>query len=163
MWEKIADPGAAIAEAALLGVLLSMVYDLLRIRRALLPLPWAAVFAEDVLYCLFSGFSFFLVLMDVGDGSVRWWLLLSLTAGWLAEHFTLGLLAVTLARLILLGLRFALWQLLRLLLLPPIRAARLKNNRKSPNKTLAKRPKERYNRIKRFKSAPRPGSGRKRM
>ena len=38
MWEKIADPGAALAEAALLGALLSAMYDLFRIRRALLPL-----------------------------------------------------------------------------------------------------------------------------
>ena len=140
MWEKIADPGAALAEAALLGALLSAVYDLFRIRRALLPLPAAVVFAEDVLYCLFSAFAFFLVLMDVGDGSVRWWLLLALAAGWLTEHFTLGLAAVTLAKLVLLGLRAAVWGLLRITVLPVLRAVRRKNNAKIRKTALAKTP-----------------------
>lgn len=131
MWEKIANPGAALAEAALLGTFLSMVYDMFRIRRALFSLPAWFVFAEDTLYCLFSAFAFFLVLMDAADGSPRWWLLFGLAVGWTAEHFTVGLVAVTLAQWILFALRNAVWLFLRVTLLPLLRRIRQKNHGKN--------------------------------
>lgn len=118
MWDGIAGGWGAFAEAACLGALLSLIYDVFRVRRALLPLPSAVVFVEDVFYCLLAAVAFFLVLMDVGNGGVRWFMVLGVALGWLACHFSVGLAVITVARLIVRCIRLILYLILRYLIRP---------------------------------------------
>ncbi len=118
MWDGIAGGWGAFAEAACLGALLSLFYDVFRVRRALLPLPSVVVFVEDVFYCLTAAASFFLVLMDVGNGGVRWFMVLGVACGWLVCHFTVGLVVITAARVIVRCIRLVLYVLLRYLVRP---------------------------------------------
>lgn len=124
MWDAIANPGMAMGEMLLLGALLSCVYDLFRMRREILPLPAIVVFVEDVIYCLFFGVCFFLVLMHVGNGSVRWWLLAACAAGWIGCHFTVGYVLLFVLRLLLYLLRRIAYLLIRRILGPIVWYAR---------------------------------------
>lgn len=75
--------------AVLLGAVLGVVYDFIRIFRALFPHGKILTFVEDFLYMLLSGFALFT--FSVGfSGEIRYFTVMGLIFGWLAEHFTIG-------------------------------------------------------------------------
>lgn len=64
----------------LLGLLLILVYDILRIARIVLPHARIAVGIEDVVYWLFVGIAVFVRLYRGNDGIIRWYAVAAVAA-----------------------------------------------------------------------------------
>ena len=73
----------------LLGAVLGVVYDLLRILRIIIRHHKAVVFAEDFIYMLIFGFAFFVFSISFAN-NIRAFVLFSIMAGCLAERLLIG-------------------------------------------------------------------------
>ncbi len=76
--------------AILRGVLILMLYDLLRIFRRVVPHGIWSVAVEDVVYWVVTALLIFQLLYRENDGSVRGYVLLAVAAGMLLYHLTLS-------------------------------------------------------------------------
>ncbi len=81
------------------GVLLSAVYDILRIWRALFRSEKRSIFMQDFLSMILAALFTFLVNLGVNGGEIRLYLLFGEALGWCAWHFTIGFWTVRLFRL----------------------------------------------------------------
>lgn len=76
--------------AALRGVLILVLYDLLRIFRRVVPHGVWSVAAEDILYWIGTALLIFQLLYRENDGAVRGYALFAVAAGMLLYHQTLS-------------------------------------------------------------------------
>lgn len=67
----------------LLGVLLMLLYDILRIGRIVVPHHYAVTGVEDLLYWLTVAVSAFLMLYKGNDGIIRWYAIAAIIVGML--------------------------------------------------------------------------------
>ena len=74
--------------AVLRGVLILMLYDLLRIFRRVVPHGIWAIAVEDVIYWVVTALLIFQLLYRENDGSVRGYVLMAVAAGMLLYHQT---------------------------------------------------------------------------
>ncbi|MGN1133355.1 MAG: spore cortex biosynthesis protein YabQ [Oscillospiraceae bacterium] len=79
----------------LLGVVLGIAYDSLRILRIIVKHHKAVVFAEDFVYMLLFGFAFFVFSISYAN-NIRFFVLISVLAGCLAERLLIGNLIIKL-------------------------------------------------------------------
>lgn len=120
----VAQPVILFLEACVLGVLLGVLYDVFRILRLALPHGKIIVFVEDILYFfLITVISFAFVLLWA-DGVVRSFLLLGELLGGVVYFFTLSLLILKAAGLIIRAVKAVLHFLFRVTLLPVWRLIR---------------------------------------
>lgn len=97
----VTQPVLIFLESCALGFLLGAFYDVFRILRLSFPHPKVLVFVEDVLYFfLITVFSFIFVLMQ-NNGILRAFLLLGLLLGAILYFFTLSILIMKAAQLII--------------------------------------------------------------
>lgn len=82
----------------ILGAAFSALYDVLRIWRALFRSEKRSVFFQDFFYMLAASLGTFLVFLGVNGGELRLYLFAGELFGWLAWHFTAGLVTVSLFR-----------------------------------------------------------------
>lgn len=100
------------------GAGLSLLYDLFRFLRLILPEQSWRIAVEDVLYCLLCGFITVRFALWADQGRLRIYLLLGELLGWLLCHFTLGQLLYAAARRMIDRLSRILRWLFRHILLP---------------------------------------------
>lgn len=100
------------------GAGLSLLYDLFRFLRLILPEQSWRIAVEDVLYCLLCGFFTVRFALWVDQGRLRAYLLLGELLGWVLCHFTVGQLLYAAARRIIDLLSRILRWLFRHILLP---------------------------------------------
>lgn len=84
--------------AAGLGFVLGLVFDLLRVLRALTHPSAAAVFWQDVLFCVGGATAFFFFLLPITGGTVRGYLLLGTAVGFAVYLGTFGRFLVSLCQ-----------------------------------------------------------------
>lgn len=65
----------------LLGILLMLLYDIVRIGRVVVPHHYAVTGVEDLLYWLTVAVSAFLMLYKGNDGIIRWYAVAAIAAG----------------------------------------------------------------------------------
>ena len=65
----------------LLGILLMLLYDIVRIGRVVVPHHYAVTGVEDLLYWLTVSVSAFLMLYKGNDGIIRWYAVAAIAAG----------------------------------------------------------------------------------
>ena len=100
---EISVSGQALAFlfALLFGAVLGVFYDLFRISRIALRQNAVAIFIEDLFFWIVASVATFLFLLFENSGEVRVYLLLGVVLGAILYYFTLGILVMKLARLIL--------------------------------------------------------------
>ncbi len=87
------------------GFLLGAYYDVFRLLRLVLPSPAAAVFLEDVVFCVTSAATVFLFTLAVTDGVLRTYVFAGLAAGFTAYRSTVGRVIVRQTARLLTALR----------------------------------------------------------
>ena len=96
--------------AALTGVALAAVYDMLRITRILFRTGRAVMYVQDILYGAIAALVTFLLALAVNSGEVRFYMILGEAAGMAAYFLTVGRLTAGIAkRLRRFGTAAALW------------------------------------------------------
>lgn len=91
--------------SALTGAALSIVYDVFRLIRAFGIRDVFTTFVSDVVFCILYAVSYVLLLFNFTNGNIRLYAFLTLTAGFLLCHFTLGVLIMRCADRVLRFLR----------------------------------------------------------
>ena len=91
--------------ALALGAGLSLLYDLFRILRLILPEQRLLIAGEDLLYWLLCGLATMEFALHAERGRLRGYLLLGEVLGWLLCHFSLGELLLTVAERLIVILR----------------------------------------------------------
>ena len=81
----IAGQTAVFLQSLLLGAVLGCFYDLFRITRIAFLMPALLVLIEDLLFFLFSSIALFGFLLENNDGQIRWFILLGVVLGVLAQ------------------------------------------------------------------------------
>ncbi|MCD7805105.1 MAG: spore cortex biosynthesis protein YabQ [Oscillospiraceae bacterium] len=76
--------------AIIVGAVLGAVYDILRALRITIPHKFWAVFAEDFLFVIFSGFVWFCFSVELLEGELRLYVLVGMLAGFAVYLLTLG-------------------------------------------------------------------------
>lgn len=76
MWEA-----GYLGACFLLGILLMLLYDILRIGRIVVPHHYAVTGVEDLLYWLTVAVSAFLMLYKGNDGNIRWYAVAAIIVG----------------------------------------------------------------------------------
>lgn len=76
------------------GVVLGVLYDVLRVWRAMFRSERRPIFFQDLFYMVLAAFFTFLVNLGVNYGELRFYLFLGEIFGWLAWHYTLGSVTV---------------------------------------------------------------------
>ena len=71
------------AVALVQGIWLMMVYDGLRVLRIVVPHKVWMTGIEDILYWIYAGISVFRLLYRSNDGTIRWYMIASVTGGML--------------------------------------------------------------------------------
>lgn len=94
--------------ACLLGTALGLLYDVFRITRKALPLPAAAVAAQDLLFFFLCAFFSFLFLMAETDGKIRWFIAAGEFLGAVLYHLTAGELVMAVSDVIIGAVRWLL-------------------------------------------------------
>lgn len=89
MFEPSVELGLFFSAAAL-GAVLGAVFDIFRVLRIIIRHNGAAVFVEDLLFMLFSGFWFFVFSMTAARGQLRAFLLLAVLLGAALYLLTVG-------------------------------------------------------------------------
>ncbi len=87
------------------GAVLCIAYDLLRILRKLRRWSYAAVFVQDVAYCLFAAAVTYIMLLVRCSGVVRFYPLLGELCGFFICRFTLSRLIIIIADVIIAAAR----------------------------------------------------------
>ena len=85
----------------LMGILITVLYDLLRILRRLLPHNILAISLEDFLYWIVCSLLVFAMLIRENNGILRWFAVAGAMAGMLLYKLTLGALFVKYVSLLL--------------------------------------------------------------
>ena len=85
----------------LLGILITVLYDILRILRRTIPHNVLAVSVEDFLYWVACSFFIILELIRENNGTLRWFAVAGAMAGMLLYKITLGFLFVKYVSLLL--------------------------------------------------------------
>ena len=67
--------GAVFLYSVLFGAALCLCYDLLRRLKRAFKLPYAVIFALDILYSVFAAFSTFCFMLVTSGGVVRWFII----------------------------------------------------------------------------------------
>lgn len=83
-----------VGECFLLGALLMLLYDCLRISRIVIPHTHWLIAIQDILYWLLSGVMMFLLLYKEDAGSIRWFAVAVTAAGMLLYNFGISRFAV---------------------------------------------------------------------
>ena len=104
--------------AIALGAGLSLLYDLFRILRLILPESVPRIAVEDVLYCLLAGAGTMKFLLWACQGKLRAYVFFGEILGWVICHFSLSQLVLTLSEKIISLLKKILRLLYRLTLRP---------------------------------------------
>ena len=78
----------------LMGILITVLYDVLRIVRRIIPHNIVAVSLEDFLYWIFCSILVFLMLIRENNGILRWFAVAGAALGMLLYEKTLGVLFV---------------------------------------------------------------------
>lgn len=78
------------AFSLLRGILILLIYDLIRIFRRVVPHGAAAIALEDILYWLLTAFLIFQLLYRENDGTIRGYALLAVGLGMLVYYRTLS-------------------------------------------------------------------------
>lgn len=78
----------------LLGILLMLLYDILRIGRIVVPHHNTVTGVEDFLYWIMVAASAFLMLYKGDDGRIRWYAVAAIASGMIAFHTGISRLAV---------------------------------------------------------------------
>lgn len=86
----------ALAFGAVTGVL----YDAFRIIRVAFPIGRAAVFVEDMVFLFAAGILNFIFFLELNSGEIRVFILLGTIAGFVIYYFTVGMLIIKSAKLI---------------------------------------------------------------
>ena len=87
--------------ALLLGAALSLLYDVFRFLRLILPEQNWRIALEDIIYCLLCAFFTVYFALEWEQGRLRSYLLLGEFLGWILCHFTLGQLLYDAAKRII--------------------------------------------------------------
>ena len=74
----------------LVGFLLILAFDLLRILRRLIPHRTAMVAVEDMLYCIGSAIFIFIMLCRENDGAIRGFCMLGMSVGMLLCNYAIS-------------------------------------------------------------------------
>ena len=85
----------------LMGILITVLYDLLRILRRILPHNILAISLEDFLYWIVCSLLVFAMLIRENNGILRWFAVAGAMAGMLLYQLTLGALFVKYVSLLL--------------------------------------------------------------
>lgn len=100
------------------GMLLGVVYDLIRIIRLSFTRSEAALAAFDIFYALVCGVATFLFMLSVTDGQLRFFIVFGEIIGFFVYYFTFGALAVKFSRKTVEGIKTVLSKFLSFLLSP---------------------------------------------
>ncbi len=76
--------------AIIVGAVLGAVYDILRVLRITIPHKFWAVFVEDFLFVIFSGFVWFCFSVELLEGELRLYVIVGMLAGFAVYLLTLG-------------------------------------------------------------------------
>lgn len=107
-------------QSCLLGACLGMLYDAFRILRLAFPNGKLLVFLEDVLYCLAVSLVSFVFIVLMNDGILRAFLLLGELLGAILYFFSVSVLIMKMAKLILKIIQSILLFIYRITLRPMI-------------------------------------------
>ena len=87
---SIGSQSLTFLKACLLGAALGLFYDLFRIMRRMVTLPYSFVAAQDLLYIFCSVFFSFVFFMQTTDGRLRWFIIVGELLGMAVYHLTIG-------------------------------------------------------------------------
>lgn len=73
-----------------LGLVLGIIYDILRIIRMVINLKNIAIFMQDFLYFILSAVLTFIFVLGLNSGNSRFYILAGEGIGWIVYHITLG-------------------------------------------------------------------------
>lgn len=102
----------------LLGILITVLYDILRILRRIVPHNVLAVSVEDFLYWVACSLFIFLELIRENNGTLRWFAVAGAMAGMLLYKITLGFLFVKYVSLLLQKILHLLGKIIHFLMRP---------------------------------------------
>ncbi len=102
----------------LMGILITVLYDVLRILRRIIPHNIVAVSAEDFLYWIVCSLLVFLMLIRENNGILRWFAVAGAALGMLLYKKTLGFLFVRFFTLLLQKILHLVGKLLKILVRP---------------------------------------------
>ena len=85
----------------ILGGILSLVYDLFRILRYILPENNILIGVEDIIYSLICGIFCMKYILWASSGKLRGYLIFGMVLGWIICHFSLSKIFFELARIII--------------------------------------------------------------
>lgn len=77
-----------LARSALYGIVLCLTYDILRAFRRVKEYSAPAIFFQDIIFSVIAGMSTFLFLLSVTNGELRGFVIIGMTAGFVASRFT---------------------------------------------------------------------------
>ena len=89
----------------LLGALLSLLFDVFRLLRLILPEQEWRIAIEDVAYCLLCAILTLYFALEWEQGRIRSYLLLGELLGWILCHFTLGELFYTVEKYVVVRMK----------------------------------------------------------
>ena len=108
--------------ALVLGVMITFVYDLLRITRRVIPhnIFWISV--EDLGFWIFCGAEVFLLMYHLSNGRLRWFAILGAVSGMLLYNKTISQFFVKYVSLFLNKIVLFFWKIMESLFRPVVKA-----------------------------------------
>lgn len=91
----------SFGRALLLGVIICLVYDVLRVCRKIYAFSVLGIFFQDVIFSVLSAFAVFIFLLGVTNGEMRGYVFLGLSIGFLFSRLTLSRIWFLSLRLVL--------------------------------------------------------------
>lgn len=85
IWE-----GEFVAFTVTIGMALSLIYDIIRIIRRIIPHGTWAIAVEDILFWTFVGVFIFVISFMEIDGTIRWYTLCSVAMGAFMYYYTVS-------------------------------------------------------------------------
>lgn len=89
------------ARSLCLGIILCLIYDVIRAFRKLFEFSSINVFFQDVVFSLFSAFTIFTFLLSVTNGELRGFVFVSIAVGFIASRLTISRVWIWLLKLII--------------------------------------------------------------
>lgn len=143
--------------AALTGVFLVAVYDVLRIFRRVCPHGTFWVAVEDFFYWIFTGLVIFFVLLEENNGIIRWFFVFGMGTGMLLYHFSVSRFIVSFIAFALKKALNIVRKMMKIILTPLLKVAKFwgryikkiikstKDKLEERKKTIEKNQKKTYN------------------
>lgn len=88
-------------ESILLGMVLSVIFDVFRIIRIGIPLPSPVIVAEDILYFLICAVVTYFFMLKTTYGQVRGFIIIGEIIGFIIYYFTVGRLVISVSKIII--------------------------------------------------------------